>query len=143
MHFKSGFSSQNKSAVVFDMTGRETETDGVVVIGTVFRHNFLGCLSERNSIVVHVGHGANHQTGQMLQLSVAFQVHHHAVYMVEVFIQVFDKQDFSLGIDVGVGAEQGIQHGEITSDNLCGRFTWMIQRVRWATESQGFAAQSS
>ena len=50
------------------------------------------------------------------QFAAAVEVHHHAVYVVQVFVQVFQEKDLVSGIYVGTGAGKGVQHRQVTAN---------------------------
>ena len=55
-------------------------------------------------------------------MSATFEVHHHAVDVVEVFVEVFDEEYLAVGVDVGGGAAEAVEDGEVAAyeRGLCG-----------------------
>lgn len=82
------------------MTGREVEDDGEVVFRAALRDNLFSGVAEGDGIVVHVVKMADEETSETLQLSGTFQIVHHPVNMVKVFIQIFDEEDFAFRVEV-------------------------------------------
>ena len=87
-------------SVVRQMTGREVEDDGEVVFRAALCDNLFSGVAEGDGIVVHVVKMADEETSETLQLSGTFQIVHHPVNMVKVFIQIFDEEDFAFRVEV-------------------------------------------
>ena len=49
------------------------------------------------------------------QLAAALQIEHHPVNMIQIFIQIFDEQHFTVGVDVGRGPDEGVEDGKVAS----------------------------
>ena len=92
------FLPEDEGAVVgADVAGGEVEADGIVVGGDGVEHYFFGGAAERDSVVVHFVELTHYQRGEVGKVSGAFQVLHHAVDVVEVFVEVFDEEYFAFG----------------------------------------------
>ena len=93
------------------VAGGEVEADGVGVFRSGVADDLFGCGAEGDSAVVHVAHLPNDEAGEVGEMSAAFEIHHHAVDVVEVFVEVFDEEYFAFGVDVGWGAAKAVEYG--------------------------------
>ena len=101
------------------MTAGETVADRIREGCHSLRNDGLGALPEGicRVAVVHVGHTAHHQPGQLLEPTRQVQVHHHAVHVVEQLVEVFQEQDLAPRIDIVRCAAQGVEQGEVAADD--------------------------
>ena len=100
------------------VAGGVVEADGVGVFRHGIADDFLGGGAEGDGVVVHVAHLPHDEACQARKASAAFEVHHHAVDVVEVFVEVFDEEYLAVGVDVGGGAAEAVEYGEVAADEL-------------------------
>lgn len=80
------------------MSGRKIKTNRDIVWLHNFRNDLHRIISERNLIIVHIGHSADHESVQLLKIAIPPEVLHHTVDVIQVFVQIFDKENFSVSI---------------------------------------------
>ena len=104
------------------VAGGVVVADGVGVFGHGVADDLFGGGAEGDGVVVHVAHLPHDEACEACEAAAAFEVHYHAVDVVEVFVEVFDKEDFAVGVDVGGGAAEAVEDGEVAADELppCG-----------------------
>ena len=70
--------------------------------------DLIGCLAIGDGVVVHLAHTPDYESGKAFELAGTLKVHHHAVDVVEVFVEVFDEKDLTVGIYVGRGVVEAV-----------------------------------
>ena len=65
----------------------------------VFADDLNCILPIRNGIIIHVCHPTKQNGFQSFKLTGSTQIHHHAIDVVEIFIQVFEEQDLALRLN--------------------------------------------
>ena len=113
------------------VAGREVEADGVGVSRHGIADDFLGGGAEGNGVVVHVAHLSDEEACQSRKASAAFEVHHHAVDVVEVFVEVFDEEYLAVGVEVGGGAAEAVEDGEVAADELPVSGSGAVEGMGW------------
>ena len=116
-----------------DVPCRKSEADRIAVFSHRVAYYLFGCPSKGDRVVVHVAHGSHHQPVQPGQMTAAFQVHHHAVYMVQVFVQVFDEEDFAIRVDIACRTAQAVQYRQIAAYKQPLGHSVPVQLVAFAT----------
>ena len=103
--------AEDEGAVVGAVVaGGEVEEDGVGVFRHGVEDDLFGCGAEGDCVVVHVAHLPHDEAGEVRKVAAAFEVHHHAVDVVEVFVEVFDEEYFAVGVDVGGRAAEAVEY---------------------------------
>ena len=101
--------------LVVTVPAGEITDDGDVQVTTDIQHNFIDRLAERDFAVAHFQHLTDHKTLDLIQDSAAFHMQHHAVKGIEFFIDFFQKQDRSTGVDLVFGTQPFNHQGEIAA----------------------------
>ena len=89
--------------VSFDVSVRSVEPNRVGVVFYGVPDDVFGRFAKRNRVVVHVAHCANDEPLEMFKLACTFKTLHHAIDVVEIFVQILDEKNFTVGVDVGRG----------------------------------------
>src|SRR5687767_14171314 len=81
--------------VFFVMTYRKTITYRVIVFFYNVSNNLVSGLSKRPLSIFQIRKAANDQSGEFFELATAFQLVQHAIDIVEIFADIFDKKNSS------------------------------------------------
>ena len=104
--------AESDSAVVsFDVSEWGIETDRIVVIFDGMKNDLFSGRAKGNGIVVHVGHRTDDKTFKAREFATAFEVLHHAVDVVEIFVEIFDEKDFTVGVDIARRRTKTVENG--------------------------------
>ena len=76
----------------------EIEADWNILVFDIFEDDLLGGLSKWYCIVVHLCQTADDKSFDVIQFACAFLGCHHPVDMIEIFVEVFKEQYFSICI---------------------------------------------
>src|SRR5690606_39295920 len=75
------------------MSGRKVKTNRDIVWFNNFRNDLHCVISERNLIIVHIGHSADYEPVQLFKIAISSEVLHHTVDVIQVLVQIFNKKD--------------------------------------------------
>ena len=101
-----------------------------VILPGVGIDNFQGRAAEGNGVVAHGREVAHHQPGQAGQLPTAVQVQHHPVNVVEVLVQVFQKQDAARETRLRSCARDGLEQAQVAAHQRTGSGAGPVEDVR-------------
>ena len=115
------------------MTGGETEDNGVIIIFYDIENGLFDRFAKGIGIVVDFRQAAYDQGFEVSKFAGTFQSIHHALHVVDVFVDFFDEEDSVVGVGEGVGTEHATKDGEVTADN------YSIDSACWIASAKGLA----
>src|SRR5689334_756233 len=113
------------------MPGWEAKENGERIFAHCISNNFFCRFTKWNVIVAHIIHAANYQTCKILQLATPFQVHHHTIYVIEIFIKIFDEKYFTGSVEISWSSAQGIKYGKVTTNQFSLRLAFAVETLRY------------
>ena len=81
------------------MTGGITKTDWIIAVFHSIPNDLIGRFPKWDGVVLHIAHPSYYQCLDIIEHPISLDVHHHPVNMIEVFVQVFNKKNFTRGIE--------------------------------------------
>ena len=100
---------ENQRAVVFGVSGGEIVNYREFIILQDILDDLQCVFSPWDVVVVHFGHAAHDDCFHTVKITVALEVHHHAVYVVQILVEVFYEKDFPFVIDGRFAAENAVE----------------------------------
>ena len=100
------------------MSGGKAEADRIVHGSERIGDDLFRRSTERIRfvLVAHIAHSTYDQAGEVAEPASELQVLHHAINVVEQFIQIFEKEDLSFRIDIERCSAKRIENGKISAD---------------------------
>lgn len=118
-YLQRSFFAKDERPVIVNVAGWEIETHWKIVLRHALRNNFFGRFAKWNCIIVHAGHTAHNQAFKIGQHPAFIKVPKHAVNMIKVLVQIFQKQDFAGRVEVGIGSGEAVKHAQVSTNHRC------------------------
>ena len=110
--------ASHKNGVVewFAMTSWEAESYGAFALVGNATEDVVGCATKGCGPILHVGHLTNNDAAHLGKEAREKQVVSHAVYVIEKLIEVLDKEQALLNIELQRGALYGFNDREVATE---------------------------
>lgn len=127
------FFSEYDGAVFGLVTSGETEDNWVIVVFHHIEDGLFDGFAKGIGIVVDFRQAAYDQGFEVSKFAGTFQSIHHALHVVDVFVDFFDEEDSVVGVGEGVGTEHATKNGEVAANNNA------FDSAGWIASAKGLA----